>query len=36
VWTLPADSDPRIGLIAHGGAEPAVTASFDYLRFRRW
>jgi arabinan endo-1,5-alpha-L-arabinosidase len=36
VWTLPADSDPRIGLIAHGGAQPAVTASFDYLRFRRW
>ena len=36
VWTLPADSDPRIGLVAHGGAEPAVTASFDYLRFRRW
>ena len=36
VWTLPADSHPRIGLIAHGGAEPAVTASFDYLRFRRW
>ncbi|MEU8229560.1 family 43 glycosylhydrolase [Actinoplanes sp. NPDC048967] len=36
VWTLPADSQPRIGLIAHGGAQPAVTASFDYLRFRRW
>ena len=36
VWTLPADSDPRIGLVAHGGAEPAVTASFDYLRFYRW
>ncbi|MET0423793.1 MAG: family 43 glycosylhydrolase [Actinoplanes sp.] len=36
VWTLPADSSPRIGLIAHGGAEPAVTASFDYLRFYQW
>ncbi|GAA0513850.1 hypothetical protein Ade02nite_48960 [Paractinoplanes deccanensis] len=36
VWTLPADSAPRIGLIAHGGAEPPVTASFDYLRFYRW
>jgi arabinan endo-1,5-alpha-L-arabinosidase len=36
VWTLPADTTPRIGLVAHGGAEPAVTASFDYLRFSRW
>jgi hypothetical protein len=36
VWALPAGSNPRIGLIAHGGGEPAVTASFDYLRFRRW
>ncbi|MFF5079697.1 family 43 glycosylhydrolase [Actinoplanes sp. NPDC000266] len=36
VWTLPAGSAPRVGLIAHGGAEPAVTASFDYLRFYRW
>jgi beta-xylosidase len=36
VWTLPADTTPRIGLIAHGGAEPPVTASFDYLRFYRW
>ncbi|GAB2609952.1 hypothetical protein Aab01nite_24070 [Paractinoplanes abujensis] len=36
VWTLPADSSPRIGLVAHGGAEPAVTASFDYLRFYKW
>nr|WP_221375520.1 family 43 glycosylhydrolase [Actinoplanes polyasparticus] len=36
VWTLPADSNPRIGLVAHGGAEPAVTASFDYLRFYQW
>ncbi|MFC7534887.1 family 43 glycosylhydrolase [Actinoplanes sp. GCM10030250] len=36
VWTLPAGTAPRIGLIAHGGAEPAVTAEFDYLRFSRW
>ncbi len=35
VWTLPADTTPRIGLVAHGGAAPAVTASFDYLRFFR-
>lgn len=33
VWTFPADTTPRIGLVAHGGAEPAVTAQFDYLRF---
>ncbi|MEV4704176.1 family 43 glycosylhydrolase [Actinoplanes sp. NPDC049316] len=36
VWTLPADTTPRVGLVAHGGASPAVTASFDYLRFSRW
>ncbi|WP_328474479.1 family 43 glycosylhydrolase [Actinoplanes sp. NBC_00393] len=36
VWTLPADTVARIGLIAHGGAEPPVTAEFDYLRFSRW
>jgi hypothetical protein len=36
VWTLPAETDPRIGLIAHGGGQPPVTASFDYLRFSRW
>jgi beta-xylosidase len=36
VWTLPADTTPRIGLVAHGGAEPAVTAQFDYFRFSRW
>jgi hypothetical protein len=39
VWTLPADTTPRIGLVAHGAladqAPPAVTASFDYLRFFR-
>jgi arabinan endo-1,5-alpha-L-arabinosidase len=36
VWTLPAGTSPRIGLVAHGGAQPAITASFDYLRFSRW
>ena len=36
VWTMPADTTPRIGLVAHGGATPAVTASFDYLRVSRW
>ncbi|NJP35143.1 family 43 glycosylhydrolase [Micromonospora sp. HSS6-12] len=35
VWTFPADTTPRIGLIAHGGAQPTVTAQFDYLRFHR-
>lgn len=33
VWTLGADTDPRIGLFAQGGDTPATTASFDYLRF---
>jgi arabinan endo-1,5-alpha-L-arabinosidase len=36
VWTLPAGTDPQIGLVAHGGATPPVTAEFDYLRFSRW
>ncbi|MGC4806463.1 family 43 glycosylhydrolase [Micromonospora sp. DT233] len=35
VWTFPADTTPRIGLVAHGGAQPPVTAEFDYLRFYR-
>ncbi|MDO3705347.1 family 43 glycosylhydrolase [Micromonospora sp. C28SCA-DRY-2] len=35
VWTFPADTTPRIGLVAHGGAQPPVTAEFDYLRFHR-
>ncbi|MET8066896.1 glycoside hydrolase family 43, partial [Micromonospora sp. NPDC005313] len=35
VWTFPAGTTPRIGLVAHGGAAPAVTAEFDYLRFHR-
>jgi beta-xylosidase len=30
VWTLPADTTPRIGLISLGGA--GSTASFDYFR----
>ena len=33
VWTFPAGTTPRIGLVAHGGAEPPAVASFDYLRF---
>ena len=32
-WTFRAGTDPRIGLVAHGGASPAVTAEVDYLRF---
>jgi arabinan endo-1,5-alpha-L-arabinosidase len=32
VWTFPAGSAPRIGLVAHGGADPAVSARFDYVR----
>lgn len=31
-----AKTTPKIGLIAHGGATPAVVASFDYLRISRW
>lgn len=33
VWTFPRGSDPRIGLVSLGGATPAVTAKFDYVRF---
>jgi regulation of enolase protein 1 (concanavalin A-like superfamily) len=32
VWTLPAGADIRIGLVSHGGGEPAVTSEFDYFR----
>ena len=32
VWTFPAGTAPKIGLDAHGGATPAVTARFDYVR----
>jgi arabinan endo-1,5-alpha-L-arabinosidase len=35
VWTFPSTSAPRVGLVAHGGATPAVTAHFDYLRIYR-
>jgi arabinan endo-1,5-alpha-L-arabinosidase len=32
VWTFPAGTPLRLGLDAHGGAEPAVTARFDHFR----
>ena len=32
-WTFRTDTHPRIGLVAHGGASPAVTAEVDHLRF---
>lgn len=32
VWTLPADSTPRIGLVSHGGDSPPATAVFDHFR----
>ncbi|MGP3958878.1 family 43 glycosylhydrolase [Nonomuraea sp. 3N208] len=35
VWTFPKDTAPRIGLVAHGGAQPAVNAEFDYVRVHR-
>ena len=31
--TLPELQDPRIGLVAHGGASPAAVADVDHLRF---
>ncbi|PSK91269.1 glycosyl hydrolase family 43 [Haloactinopolyspora alba] len=31
-WTLPAGTEPRLGLYAGGGAQPATVATFDYLR----
>jgi len=33
VWTLPAGTDVRVGLISHGGA--GATSAFDYLRVYR-
>lgn len=33
VWTFPAGSDLRVGLLSHGGA--GATAEFDYLRVYR-
>jgi len=35
VWTLPAGTSPRIGLVAHGGDTPQATAEFDYVRVYR-
>lgn len=32
-WTLPAGTDPRVGLYTGGGAQPPTTAVFDYVRF---
>ncbi len=32
-WTLPGDTDVRIGLVSHGGA--GATAEFDYFRVYR-
>jgi arabinan endo-1,5-alpha-L-arabinosidase len=32
-WTFGADTHPRVGLVAHGGVSPAVTAEIDHLRF---
>lgn len=31
-WTLPAGSDPQVGLYTGGGADPATVAQFDYVR----
>jgi arabinan endo-1,5-alpha-L-arabinosidase len=34
-WTLPADTEPRIGLISHGkqdAGDPSETSRFDYFR----
>lgn len=33
VWTISPGETPRIGLIAHGGSSPAVSAEFDYVRW---
>jgi beta-xylosidase len=33
VWTLPAGTQPRIGLVSHGGA--GATAEFDYVRIHQ-
>jgi arabinan endo-1,5-alpha-L-arabinosidase len=35
VWTLPADTEPRIGLVSHGGDTPQATSEFDYFRVYR-
>jgi arabinan endo-1,5-alpha-L-arabinosidase len=33
VWTLPAGSHVRVGLVSHGGA--GATSDFDYFRIYR-
>jgi hypothetical protein len=33
-WTLPADTNPAVGIYAGGGATPATTATFDAVRLR--
>jgi beta-xylosidase len=32
-WSFRPGTNPRIGLVAHGGAAPAVVAQVDHLRF---
>ncbi|WP_158893816.1 family 43 glycosylhydrolase [Amycolatopsis anabasis] len=34
-WTFPPGPAPRVGLVAHGGNVPPVTAAFDYFRIHR-
>ncbi|RZQ60589.1 family 43 glycosylhydrolase [Amycolatopsis suaedae] len=34
-WTFDPGPAPRIGLVAHGGAHPPVTAAFDYFLVSR-
>jgi len=34
-WTFAPGVTPRIGLVSLGGAEPAATSRFDYVRFSR-
>ncbi|MDR7380902.1 family 43 glycosylhydrolase [Promicromonospora iranensis] len=33
-WTLPAGTDPAVGIYAGGGATPSTTAHFDTVRLR--
>ena len=33
-WTLPAGTDPEVGIYAGGGASPAATAVFDTVQLR--
>ena len=32
-WAFAAGTNPRIGLVAHGGSAPAAVAEIDHLRF---